>query len=423
MCLRNSIIDIMKKVKTVYLKASTIAMMLFAGIIANAQNVQPTIKDEAVKDVAQEVKKDNSMDWASKIKLYGDIRLRFDSESAERNVSKKRVRDRERVRARLNMDANLGDEWMGSIQLSTAPDDPTSGNQTLGQGFTGKSYGLERAYLRYTPEFAGKAVKLYGGKIAQPWISVSDLIYDSSVNPEGVAVVGEYKINNITLFANGGLFQIADTLNDTVSNNKSNPVRLYSGQAALKVEMSDDVSLLMGASLYFWDNLTGKNPRTGLWNQGEACGINNGGADYDVNTYEEVELFASLDMGVNVFNMNIPCSLFGQYVSNSKGELDKDGYLVGTKVGKADKGKIEVVYDYRNLGRDAVISSYPEGSVWGGGTDGKGHRVQVKYGLTKSVQLGLTGFLAKADISDTQTADSANSGDYKRVQFDIAAKF
>ena len=402
-------------------KKTITAMMLLAGVVATAEEKKT---EDIVKEVIQELKKDKSFEWASRIKFYADLRARLEHESGERNTivnsdgesvtTPNNERDRLRIRARLNMDATLDSEWMGSIQLSTGTADPTSGNQSMGQGFEGKSFGLERAYIRYTPEELGKQVKFTVGKMGQPWISVSDLIYDSSLNPEGVAAVGEFKLDGITLYANGGFFQAKDTLND---NGATSPSRLYSAQVAAKVFM-DEYTMLVGASAYIWDSLKGKNPRTEFWGQGSGAGINNGGAHYDVNRYDEVELFAAFDA-----DLAIPCGIYGQFVNNAKGDKDKNAYLVGVKAGKADKGKLEASYDYRFTGRDSVLSSYSEGSVWGGGTDGKGHRVQLKYGLTKAVQLGLTGFFTKANVSGTQTNASAYSGDYRRFQFDIVAKF
>ena len=394
------------------------ATALLVGVAANAQENKNSdaVSPELVKEIVQQVKADKSLEWASKLKFYGDLRMRYDREDGERNgETADQKRDRLRLRARLNMDAKLDDEWMGSIQLSTGTSDPTSGNQTFGNGFEGKSFGLERAYLRYTPEELDKALKITAGKMGQPWIAVSDLIFDGSVNPEGIAAVGEVKLEGVTLYANGGFFQPQGTFND---NAKTSPTRLYSAQAAAKLALDDDFSFLFGVGTFIWDNLKGKEPRTGFWEQGSGCGINNGGAKYEVSTYEELELFAQIDA-----NIGIPCAVFGQYVNNAKGDKDKNAYLVGVKAGKADKGKLEASYDYRCVGRDSVLSAYTEGSIWGGGTDGIGHRVQVKYGLTKAVQLGLTGFISKANESGTQEHASAFSGNYSRIQFDIAAKF
>jgi len=353
-----------------------------------------------------------------RIKFYGDVRVRYEHEDGKRKETTNQTRDRLRFRARLNMDATLDSEWMTSMQIGTNPGDPTSGNASFGEGFaapggSAKIVGFERAFLRYTPEELGKQVRFTAGKMGQPWISVSDLVYDSSVNPEGVAAVGEFKFDGVTFYVNGGFFQPMGTFND---NAATTPVRLYSAQVATKVAV-DEYSFLVGASTYIWDSLRGKAPRTFLWSQGGAVNVNNGGADFDVNRYDEVELFAAIDA-----KFAIPFGIYGQFVNNAKGEVDKNGYLVGVKVGKADHGKLELSYDYRFVGRDSVLSAYSEGSLWGGGTDGKGHRVQLRYGLTRAVQLGLTGFFTKADISGTQP-DNAYSGDYKRFQFDVAARF
>ena len=52
---------------------------------------------------------------------------------------------------------------------------------------------------------------------------------------------------------------------------------------------------------------------------------------------------------------------------------------------------------------------------WGGGTDGKGHRLSAKYQILKNWQAGVTYFINDKKIDD--------STEYKRLQIDLVAKF
>ena len=345
-----------------------------------------------------------------KIKVSGDVRARYEYINQE-TATKPTIQSRLRFRARVNIDSALDKEWFVGVQLATNPGDPTSGNTSMGNGFDGKGIGFERAYVRYTPEFLPE-LRAFVGKIPQPWIAVSDLVWDGDINPEGIAIVGEVKFDDIALLANAGFFQINGTHNNLSSSSTATtrePIRLYTAQMAGRVNLDSDTRALAGVGVYYWDNLDGKNPASsfGFTSRGQ----NNGGANYDRN-YCPVELFGSVDSKV----MEIPVGVFGQYVRNSNGNVDKYGYLLGVKVGRASAGKCEVSYDYRHLGRDATVAAYSDSDSWGGGTNGKGHRLGVRYGLTSAVQLGATGFWNSYNLSTT-------ARDYKRLQLDIAARF
>jgi hypothetical protein len=53
---------------------------------------------------------------------------------------------------------------------------------------------------------------------------------------------------------------------------------------------------------------------------------------------------------------------------------------------------------------------------WGGGTDGKGHKVYAKYQIMKNLQLGGTYFKDDKGIAKGGT-------DYDRMQLDLVAAF
>ena len=55
---------------------------------------------------------------------------------------------------------------------------------------------------------------------------------------------------------------------------------------------------------------------------------------------------------------------------------------------------------------------------WGGGTDGKGHKIYGKYQIMKNLQAGVSYFKDKKKISD-----AAKTTDYDRMQIDLVASF
>src|SRR5258705_1469061 len=121
-------------------------------------------------------------DWASKIKFKGDLRYRNEGIKTQNVVP--RIRDR--IRARVGLDAVVTDNPRVSLRFATGNDDPRSPNQTLtGQG-SRKSFGLDQAYFdwRFAPGW-----KLTGGKMKYPFVRPGQSVfYDGDYNPEGLAL-------------------------------------------------------------------------------------------------------------------------------------------------------------------------------------------------------------------------------------------
>ncbi|RKX17023.1 MAG: hypothetical protein DRP51_11545, partial [Candidatus Zixiibacteriota bacterium] len=86
-------------------------------------------------------------DWWENVKVKGDFRYRHEMINKE----DKDVRHRNRIRARLAVEAKVNDEMKTVIQLATGSEDPASTNQTLDNAFTTKNIGLDLAYFEYKP--------------------------------------------------------------------------------------------------------------------------------------------------------------------------------------------------------------------------------------------------------------------------------
>lgn len=115
----------------------------------------------------------------------GDLRLR-DEPFFGGPDNQSQVRNRERFRARLNINAKLNDDFSGGLSLASGDiHDPISSNQTINQFYTRKVFALDRAFISYTPH-GFKPLSLTGGKFAYPFYR-TELVWDNDLNPEGVA--------------------------------------------------------------------------------------------------------------------------------------------------------------------------------------------------------------------------------------------
>lgn len=111
--------------------------------------------EEAMKE---HVKKSS---WSEKIKVKGDLRFRNDY---QRPCSGTYV-NRQRIRARVGLEAKILDNLEGGIGLATGGTSDTSGrstNQSLQRAFSIKAFDLDMAYLTWKPyEFVTLGVIIY----------------------------------------------------------------------------------------------------------------------------------------------------------------------------------------------------------------------------------------------------------------------
>jgi uncharacterized coiled-coil protein SlyX len=115
-------------------------------------------------------------------RLSGDLRFRYEPFFQ----SGQTTRQRQRIRARLNLQGNITDEIFGGITFATGSlDDPLSTNQNLTGFFNRKQVGFDRYFIQYTPKWARNHAQFGAGKFAYPWIR-TPLTFDTDMNPEGV---------------------------------------------------------------------------------------------------------------------------------------------------------------------------------------------------------------------------------------------
>lgn len=117
--------------------------------------------------------------------LKGDYRVRFDSTTLGLGSE----RNRFRIRLRAGTEIRTGDGISTNIRIATGGN-PRSTNQTagspVGSEFSPFSLYLDQAYLSIS---SGKSIVLMG-KIQNPLWTVDQLVWDTDINPTGVAITG-----------------------------------------------------------------------------------------------------------------------------------------------------------------------------------------------------------------------------------------
>lgn len=324
--------------------------------------------------------------WTEKVKVKGDFRYRYEYKAKDGNTDK----NRHRIRARIGAYADVNDQVKAGIRLASGSDEsPTSTNQTIDDYSSKKRIWLDLAYLTYSPDaINGLSVAL--GKMKQPWEQVSDLIFDTDVNPEGIGTAYEIDLDALTLATVLGYHIMAE--------NKGDDVELLSAQIAASGKVAEDIKLTAGVGAFIYNNIEGTAPPTSGNNTTNAVG---GMYTYG---YEIIDGFAKLDIKKGP----APVKIYGEYLNNMASGVGEDtAWLVG--VGAKYK-KFGLDYNYRDMEADSVLGVLADGDF--GGPGGKGHKINAKYALLKNWSAALTYFRVK------------NSGvDIDLLQANLVVKF
>ena len=126
----------------------------------------------------------------------------------------------------------------------------------------------------------------------------------------------------------------------------------------------------------------------------------------------EVFAEAAFDLG------DWPTVVFFDWVNNSDPSENDTGWTIGTRVGQAkDRGEMQFSYLYADKEADSMLGLLTDSDFGGGGTDNKGHFLQLNYGVNKSWTIGAQYFINETDIS------SGSKSDYNRLMIDMQWKW
>lgn len=291
----------------------------------------------------------------------------------------------ERIRARLQAKSDVTDSVSVRARITSGSNSITTTNQTLDGAGANKALEIDIFQASWK---AADGVNVHLGKMANPMYTVgsSDIVFDSDITPEGIAISYEKGM----FFANLGRFWIK---NET---DNANDVMLYAPQAGVNLT-TGPVKLTVGAS---WYNYTGMNRNVGNATKG--------------NTSTTAE-FKVLNGFVNASGKTgeIGYSVYFDYIKNSEVDNNDMGWLAGTKLSYKSWS---LTYDYRWVDADATLDIFPDGDTAGssGGTNIYGHRTKLGYKITKNISTDLAYY--------THTYRS-NKRHYDKYMIDLVFKF
>ncbi len=392
--------------------AKLLEMLKANGSINQDQyaELQTDLAKEAKDEADQKAKTDRlssfeqKLAWAAKTQIKGDVRVRYEDVNVDGATSantKSANQDRERVRARFGVYSEINPQVDAGIRVATgSSSDARSTNQSMDNYFDKKQLWLDQAYIDFHPD-AIKDLHLIGGKMNQPWVSMGDVIWDGDINPEGFAATYKHSLGGAELFGSAGYFNLKDNV-DGEGVQFRHDLRLYSGQLGARFAPTDGMKVTLGGSLYTYDNDKSIAPGKG------ALAVNG-------NTTEEFTLYEGFGQ-IDLTNLPIPLSAYGQYVVNSETKSSEDtAWLTGVKT---KLGAWSLDYNYRDVQRNAVVGAFTDSDFANGFTGSRGHKFKVGYEIDKNFSLGTTYYMAKSDTSNLRTDANVDT-----LQVDLEAKF
>ena len=373
-------------------------------------------------------------DWVTALKINGDLRLRFESISAESRDFPDR--NRFRYRLRPGMVAVLKDQFEVGFRLTSSEasgsfgGDPVSGNTTYSGNASKKFVYIDLAYAKWQPiKNADWGLTLTGGKMENPLHFPSTDVFDKDYTPEGFAQELTYNLNDHHSIKLTGVQSI---LNEIDISGKD-PM-LIGGQIRWNAAWSKEISSTLGAtylSLLNSDRLT----TAAVPNQGRGNSRTAGGAlVYGYNLID-------IDAGVTYtfehapfYNGALPVTVSGDILHNHSAADDNTGWTAGFTVGKAGKRKTwQLDYRYTFLPADATFEEFTESDFgafyvkaptggntgYRSGTNVKGHWVKLSASPSDSVTLSVAYFFT--DLVHNSPAGSESGAG--RLQVDAVWKF
>jgi hypothetical protein len=328
---------------------------------------------------------------AAVLRFSGDLRYRHEAVNDDAFTE----RQRQRIRARFGVTADVTEDLRVGLTLATGDDDPVSANQTLDGGFERKSFGVDRAFCAWQ---ATEDLSITGGKMANPFFRPGNhhLIYDGDLNPEGLAL--RYDATNWFASFAGLWVDERSAADDSI---------LLGGQVAYRRTLGGGARLTAGVSYYDYLETQGQTP---FWD-GDAAGNRLDAAGNYLSDFNEAELFAELGFRVG----DRPLSLFADYVTNVEADDEDGGYALGATYGEVTRpGTWRVGYAYQRLEADSVIGTFTDSDWAGGGTDGRGHVVDLAYGFRPRWTLGLRYFINERGMA------AGSERNYNRLQADVS---
>ena len=368
---------------------------------------------EIKKLVSEELKGKEAPEWIKRIKLGGDLRLRYEGiynrekREADSSTTDLPTRDRYRIRARLFVDGKVSDEVKAHFMICTNQDqrnEATTTNQSFSNDFNDKDIYLHRAYATYKPKWL-EGLEITAGKFKNTFLH-TDIMWDPDVNPEGIYERYQYRAGNtFQPFVQLGQMAVNE------ENLQTDDAALYIYQGGFDWKIGP-VKWTLAGSYYDWANLhNSEYLHSAQYKRGGGNSFFTGddGTLQYMYDYNLLEAITSLSFKVG----SVPTKLTFDYINNVAGDVPSDhdtAYFAGFKLGKNKKeGDMSLGYKYARIERDSVIGSMNDQDFYG--ANRKGHKVTLNYMLLDKLRFKTAYF-----YTDPVTDWIANSANWSNEQ-------
>jgi len=266
-------------------------------------SVREQLREQIRQDVIDEFWKENWAlpntvpEWTKRLRFYGDVRVRYEADifpsgnanngefpdfnaintsspfdlkgvdlSGDKYLNVDTNRSRFRLRARLGLDADLGQSFTAGILFATGDQNsPVSPNQTLGGSggfFSMYPIWIDRAFLRFNPiHNAGGELMMEAGRFENPFFTAKDLLWSENVNLDGFAFVGAFSAGNLWPFLVLGASPVYSTAFAypayTTEKYPSVNKWLFAGQVGTGWQLAEPLHLKLGGAFYYFYNISG----------------------------------------------------------------------------------------------------------------------------------------------------------------------
>lgn len=396
------------------------------GILTS--NEANDLRKEAEKDVIKKAPPKSGLpDWVTGWKLGGDFRGRFEQNNAENDAYIDR--NRYRYRVRVGGVATLLDNFEIGLRLASGNPQftpggtlvggsPITANQDLNSLESRKFLWIDAAYAKWTPiKNDSWTFSAAIGKMDNPF-SLSNMIWDYDINPEGGALQAAYKINGQHSLKAIGAFIVLDELNQGIgtvpSIGASHDPYVLGSQLILESKWAPKFETALGVAgftINSRDSLSSKVQP--FFSSGSTRDAASGVLSYNFNPIiGTASATYKLDSSP-IYPAEFPVKVLGEYLYNPAAPAHNQAYRVGLTLGKAGRKKLwEVNYRYQWLEADAWFDAltdddngafYGAGNPqlvgtgkangWFGGTNVKGHLVVATYSITDFLNFTFTYYL------------------------------
>jgi len=258
-----------------------------------ATAAKPQDTDARLGRVEEQVKKTSETlaRQLGSITFSGDLRFRWESFYGQLNAltngdnpailgNPVSTRQRLRFRARLNMRGQIGKEFDWGLRLATGSfADAISANQTLTDFYNRKPFGLDNAYIGWTPQRV-PGLRLQAGKFDVPWLR-TEMTIDNDLSVEGLSEIysrgfKHSSLKNLTFVAwqlpfLERTFALVRNLNGTVnvaeSGRSGRDLALYGAQVRARIEPSPTLGLTLAIGDLFYSGTQFISPIQAFGNQ------------------------------------------------------------------------------------------------------------------------------------------------------------